>query len=355
MSITPSQEQSAPSRMATGVRIPSLDGLRAISIMLVLLGHLAGTRGFGEVDLGIGDFAHMGVQVFFVISGFLITRLLLAEQQRKGSVSLRRFYARRCLRLFPACYAYIAVVSVLALVGFVSLTARDQLHSITYTVNFLPHAAWEIGHLWSLSVEEQFYLLWPFAFVMLAPRRAGWAAAGVVVLGPLARIANRFLLTGSPYQNLNMFPMVADSLAVGCLLTLGRGWLESQGWYARLLRPLPSLITVVVMLAINRFGGYTIGAVFGMAIINFCIALLIHRSVVHPGDWAGRILNWSPLVFVGTLSYSLYVWQQLFLNRDGARWMNAFPQNLALAIATGLASYFLLEMPLLRLRERLRA
>jgi peptidoglycan/LPS O-acetylase OafA/YrhL len=100
-------------KSAKSDHLPSLDGLRAISIALVLVGHLSATRGFVRLDLGIGDYAHLGVVVFFVISGFLITRLMLSERAKSGHVSLKLFYARRALRLFPATYAFIACVGLL--------------------------------------------------------------------------------------------------------------------------------------------------------------------------------------------------------------------------------------------------
>jgi peptidoglycan/LPS O-acetylase OafA/YrhL len=86
-----------------------------------------------------------------------------------------------------------------------------------------------------------------------------------------------------------------------------------------------------------------------------CIAILVHRSVYRDRDIIGKLLNWKPIVFIGLLSYSLYIWQQLFINRNSTTWMNAFPQNLLFAIMAALGSYFLLEKPLLRLRHRLRA
>ena len=214
---------------AGAAHIPSLDGLRAVAVALVLLGHLSGTHGFVSINLGIGDYAHLGVVVFFVISGFLITRLLLSEQTKKGSVSLKLFYLRRSLRLFPAAYAFIASVSLLWLAGIVHLEARDLWHAVTYTVNYLPGRSWYLGHLWSLSVEEQFYLLWPCTFVMLGPRRASWVVGGVILFGPVARIGARVFLIGTPYRDLEMFPMVADSLAVGCLWARVGGWLKAQG------------------------------------------------------------------------------------------------------------------------------
>ena len=335
-------------------RLSSLDGLRAISIMLVLWGHLAGTRGFHTVDLHLGDLAHLGVLVFFVISGFLITTLLTREQQANGSISLKLFYARRSIRIFPAAYTYIAVVAFLWFAGVIHLHARDLWHAVTYTVNYEPAHSWQIAHLWSLSVEEQFYLLWPFVFASLRPRKVTGVAASFIFIAILARAANRLFLIGTPYHDLQMFPMVADSLAVGCVLARMRGWLEAQTWYRRLLSPVGSLAILVLLLAINRLQDYTIAIVLGLAVMNLCIAILVHRCVYHSGDRLGRVLNWKPLTFIGVMSYSLYLWQQLFINRSSDAWINRFPENVFLTLAAALASYFLIEKPLLSLRQRLR-
>ena len=113
--------------------------------MLVLLGHLTGTRGFVKLTLGIGDYAHLGVVVFFVISGFLITTLLISEHDHAGRVSLKLFYARRSLRIFPASYAYLAVLGVLCVAGTIHLTASDFWHAITYTMNYLPARSWQVA------------------------------------------------------------------------------------------------------------------------------------------------------------------------------------------------------------------
>lgn len=356
MSISSTSTSALPRRKSAKIdHLPSLDGLRAISISLVLLGHLSRTRGFVSVDLGIGDYSHLGVVVFFVISGFLITRLMLLERERTGDVSLKRFYARRALRLFPAMYTYIACVCLLWLVGVLHLHARDIWHALTYTVNFLPDRAKPIGHLWSLSNEEQFYLLWPCTFILLGPRRSGWVAAATILFGPVARACAWLFLRGTPYYDLPMFPMVADSIAIGCLLANVSGWLEKKNWYLRLFRPVYSIGLLALLLVINRYMDYTIVAVAGASIINASLAILIHRCVYRPHDLLGRVLNWKPIVFIGVLSYSLYLWQQLFLNRESSAWINTFPQNLIFAIAAALASYFLLEKPLLKLRRRLQA
>lgn len=322
-----------------------------------MLGHASFTRnGSGlKAILAIGDVAHLGVVVFFVISGFLITTLLLQERETLGRISLSLFYLRRALRIFPASFAYIGVLAALAAAGRIALNPWDLTHALTYTVNFASKRSWYVGHLWSLSVEEQFYLLWPFAFAATSRRRGLWVTVGMMLLGPAARLGARVWLVGTPYRDLEMFPMVADSLAAGCTLALLRGWLESQPWYMNLFRPVPSLAILAVVLTMNRMLGYTLVNIFGQAILNIGLAILVHRSVTCWKDPVGRVLNLAPVVFVGTLSYSLYLWQQLMLDRNSVAWYAAFPQNAILAIIAALLSYTLLERPLMALRHKLRA
>lgn len=334
-------------------RLPSLDGLRAVSISLVLLGHLNGTHGFPHIPFATAEYAHVGVLVFFVISGFLITRLLTGEFAKRGSVSLKLFYTRRALRLFPALYAYILIMAFLSLFGMIHLLPADLFGASTYIVNYMPHRSWQIGQLWSLSVEEQFYLLWPFAFALFR-RRAPWIAGVVVLLGPVARSGAWLLLRHSPYYDVELFPTVADSLAMGCLLALMKEWLEQQRWYLNLFRPAPSIAMMLAILLITRYHGYALVSVPGDSLTYAMIAVLIHRSIYHPNDWTGRTLNWKPIAFVGVLSYSLYLWQQPFLDRHSTAWVNAFPQNIVFAVLAALCSYFALEIPFLKMRKRLR-
>jgi peptidoglycan/LPS O-acetylase OafA/YrhL len=322
---------------------------------MVLLGHLSGTHGFPNLNLGIGNYAHLGVTVFFVISGFLITSLLISERQATGRISLKLFYLRRTLRIFPASYTYLMVLCALCALGVLSVPRSSLICAFTYTMNYLPGHAWQVGHLWSLSVEEQFYLLWPFAFSVLNRRKATAAVVAVMAIAILARGSARIFLVGTPLRDLPMFPMVADSLAAGCLLALTRPWLEKQRWYLKLFRPVPAFAAVAVILILNRFAEYTVVGVLGIAMINAGIALLVHRCVFIPTDFLGKMLNWRPIVFIGVLSYSLYVWQQLFLNRSSSAWSNAFPENLLLALVAALTSYYLIERPMLGLRGRLRA
>src|SRR6185295_707232 len=142
----------AVQRPATG-RIPTLDGIRAVAFAFVLCAHTLGT-GILPMTSRVHVFGDIGVRTFFVLSGFLITTLLLRERARFGAISLRGFYLRRALRIFPAFYTFLAVVIVLRAAGLATASDRDLVFAGTYTMNFHADRAWHVGHLWSLSVEE---------------------------------------------------------------------------------------------------------------------------------------------------------------------------------------------------------
>lgn len=342
-------------------RIPSLDGLRAVSILLVLYGHLCGTGGFGvshdAYRNGLGDLAGLGVLVFFVISGFLITSLLMSERQYTGSISLPRFYLRRVLRIFPAFYVFVAALLLANLAGLYRLDTADFLYAATYTVNYYPNHPWPIAHLWSLSIEEQFYLLWPLTLKWLDERTALRVAVAAIFIGPLVRTGilewTFHVDPRNPLADMTIFPAMFDYLATGCALALLRPWLLKQTWYLRLTSSRWLVLTIPLMLLINRERGYTLAVLLGSPIVNVCMALLIESSTRHIESFAGRLLNWKPVAFLGVLSYSLYLWQQPFLDRESQAWWCAFPQNLTFTFIAALLSYFIVEHAFLGLRRRL--
>jgi peptidoglycan/LPS O-acetylase OafA/YrhL len=334
-------------------RIPSLDGLRAISIIFVLVSHLAGTTYFPmSFDtanvLFLGD---LGVHVFFVISGFLITGLLLDEQAHTGQIDIRRFYLRRTLRIFPPYYTLILMLLLAEAIGWVHLMPHDALHAATYTSNYQTGGSWYLGHAWSLSVEEQFYLLWP-ALILLAGTRRGIAiAAGVVLLSPFVRLASwEFARVGMTHR----FETVADSIAVGCVLAGTRPFLHRQrGYMATLSSPLFVLVPIAALAANLLHGHPRTYFAAGLTIENVGLALCIDWCVTYAEGRIGRVLNTPPLVFVGVMSYSLYLWQQIFLNRESTAAVSTFPANIVLVMTGALASYYLIERPSLRFRRRL--
>lgn len=332
-------------------RIPALDGLRAVAIVLVVLVHAAPTAGFPPALAWVHTLQSLGVRIFFVISGFLITALLLQEREATGEISLRRFYVRRALRIFPAFYAYIAVILVLSAGGWIILLPGDLAHALTYTMNYNYPAAWEVWHIWSLSIEEQFYVLWPLLLVLAGTRRACLGAAAVVVITPLVRIAMWY---GWPVRDemAGHFQMVADSLAVGCLLAGSYNWLGRQGWYMRLLTSRWFVLVPLIVLATHELHWRPRTFLVAQTITHIAIGLCLDRCVRVRSRWTDGVLSSAPLRYVGALSYSLYLWQQPFLTKVETP-LTSFPQNVVLAVACALASYHLVERPFLRLKARL--
>jgi peptidoglycan/LPS O-acetylase OafA/YrhL len=322
--------QLAPSAHARN--IPSLDGLRTISVVFVMLGHLYGTVGYPQNALThqAGRFAHFGVEVFFVISGFLITTLLLREREQTGRIDLVNFYLRRTFRIFPAAFFYITVMALVVHPGYLR-------YAYTYTMCYASQARpWVLGHLWSLSVEEQFYLLWPAALMLgfARRRRIGWF---VVAITPFLRLG--FWVAGM-HEIDEYFPAVADSLIMGCLLAMYRddlrrraAWLKNPVVFVGLgLAAMSTVLVTRVRLEI-AFHGLT----------PFLVALFLFAAI----ERADPILNNRVMGFLGVLSYSLYLWQQPFLNRHLHMWWTAFPLNVVLVFLCAVGSYFAVERPFL--------
>jgi peptidoglycan/LPS O-acetylase OafA/YrhL len=319
-------------------RISSLDGLRAISILLVLGGHLVGTANYPAFGLAFGLWADLGVRIFFVISGYLITALLLREHDRTGRISLPAFYIRRTRRIFPAFYAYLAVIALT-----VGLPWSDLWHAATYTTNYHldPARSWYVGHLWSLSVEEQFYLLWPLVLV-LAGRRALPIAVGAIVLAPLARAAGLLWFGDRVVHEAG--PMVMDALAAGCALALYRVELHQWALYRYLLRaPWVGWLLPLGLALVGPPFPWGLAKVVMPSVANVGIVLLLDRVMTSPPV----LLNGRAIVWVGTLSYSMYLWQQPLLHRDGTSWVTAFPVNLMLVFGCAIVSHYLIERPCL--------
>lgn len=333
-------------------RIAALDGLRAVSVAFVILGHLVGTHNFPRVLYPLTWFAEFGVRIFFVISGFLITTLLLKEMELTRSISLKGFYFRRIFRIFPASYTYIAAIAALGFAHAVYLKSADLLHAVTYTVNYHSVRGWYLGHLWSLSVEEQFYLLWPLALKLSGRRRGMLVALAVCFVCPLIRVAEFTFFPAGRMGVGERFETIADAIAIGCVLAGARDWLSFQKWYMRLLSSRLFFVVPILTLSLNfpmRLR-YEYGA--AETLKNIGIALCIDWCVRFRSHPAGRILSWSPIAFLGVLSYSLYLWQQPFVNRYSSSTLAHFPLNCLLAFAAALVSYYAVERPFLRLKKR---
>ncbi len=351
-----------------------LDGLRGVAILLVLMFHLRLAPG-----------GYLGVDVFFVISGFLITTLLVEEWQRRGAISLKRFYARRALRLLPALFAMILAVYALMLVFRTPeesrAYSREMLVSASYVANWVtlhqvPMPT--LGHTWSLSLEEQFYILWPIILcTMLALNLSRRRVLSIVCAGIVLSMLLRFILfrlhrmhrTGGPEDTLALFRVYmgldtrADSLLIGCLASLLIAWNvlprsprfhNSTFWLSIVgLAPLVFFVTTRdLAYQPYYYGGFTLVA----AIVG---VMLIHLMTT-PNRMARRLLEFAPLVWVGRISYSLYLVHipvMHFWKTDELGWR--FPlQTLTIAglcIVTAAVSHYGIERPFLRLKGRFQA
>ena len=337
--------------------IPSLDGLRAISIALVMLAHAAGTRGFPVWIPGfVTEHGFLGVQIFFVISGFLITRLLLDEHATTGAISLGLFYARRTLRIFPPFYLFLGVVAAGTWAGIFSVPRRDLVFAATYTMNYLTRGGvWLTGHTWSLAVEEQFYLIWPLAIKLVGARRATWSAAIVAAASPLFCLAVYLFNADIGGRLIKYFPFVADSIAAGCVLAACLPWVRRHHKALRLAHPLGEFVIPVLLILDLGRNHPVISLGVTETALNLCICYCIARYTAYPTGFVGKLLNHRYVTFVGKLSYSWYLWQQMFVNRFERNIVTSFPINIGAAFGCAAISWYSVELPLAGLRKRLRA
>ena len=300
----------------------------------------------------IGPLGALGVRVFFVISGFLITTLLLREIDREGTIHLPKFYIRRTLRIFPPYYAFLLLVWIAIATRHIAVGSISFWPAWTYTSNFFPTDAWVIGHSWSLSVEEQFYLVWPVSLALAGRRRATQLAIAMLILAPIIRYI--LYLTsgvGGPAVNFNF-----DFLAAGCCLALFWPKLIAMPfWSRRWAGVAVTALSIAVLLLHAHFslpdgGRYVSELLFLQPFEAAALALIVAWCVVRPQSVIGRLLNLRPVALVGVLSYSIYLWQQVFF-RPGVK-LNPLLAVLGTLVAAT-ASYVFVERPALQLRHRI--
>jgi peptidoglycan/LPS O-acetylase OafA/YrhL len=337
------------------VRIPSLDGLRAISVALVVISHLLWHPDFIAIRAiyakWFAPLGGLGVRVFFVISGFLITSLLVRELATHNRINLAKFYFRRTLRIFPPYYFYVAAIFIAVAIGWIQLPPGDMLHALTYTVNYNIERSSYLGHAWSLSVEEQFYLLWP-AVLLIAGKRYGlYTALLVMAICPVVRVFFRHFTALPPYELAYRFETIADSLAAGCTLAILYDWLNLQQLYHRILRSRLFILVPIIIYFASLLPMRSRYLLFGFTLQNLGIAACIAWAIKYSNSKTGMLLNSRPMVFIGVMSYSIYLWQQPFLSPDSTSVVSRYPLNLLFIAAASLISYYCLECPALGIRQ----
>jgi peptidoglycan/LPS O-acetylase OafA/YrhL len=326
-------------------RIPQLDGLRAMAVTFVMAFHfLPGVDRFAPLG-------SIGVRLFFVLSGFLITRILLRSHGRPIGDSLRRFYIRRSLRIFPVFYLVLAIA---ALINIGPVRSTLGWH-VTYLTNvyLFDRGAWHgsISHLWSLAVEEQFYLVWPFLVLSMTERRLAPVIALMVLAAPISRV-----LIGGPMNSV-LPTSCLDSLGAGALLALPatRDLMIRAGKGIGL----PLLLGALTF----RYAGVTgipleVVLDFG---VSLCAAWLVGSAAGRFTGVFGTALELKAVAYVGTISYGLYLFHG-FTPYVLGRYVPGYVEMVwpARALLSTLAtfaaasiSWRLFEAPILRLKDRL--
>ena len=354
-----SQGQDRPRLSTRPGYYPSLDGLRGIAVLAVMLYHCGLIRG-----------GFLGVDMFFTLSGFLITSLLLHEQAATGTICFRNFFARRALRLLPALLVFLVAWS-----GFLLMTVPSDYWGIVgwyILAVFLYVANWAgiyglpmgiFGHAWSLAIEEQFYFIWPATVALLISKvRRPRLIIGVLAFAALTSLTWRLSLALSGASEPRIYGATdahADGLLVGAaaafLLASAHRSSERTGYGSSV----PAIIAATGLGGLLLTAAYIPSYAYGASALAAIATVVIILDIVRPGSSLARLLEAQWLVWVGRISYGLYLWhfpmfsQFGVLNPPGA--MAPPVQGLLAWSATfgaAFASYFLIERPALAYKDR---
>lgn len=306
----PSHEVPAPSQSATLRYIPGLDGIRGLAVLAVIFHHSGVSIGYG---------GYVGVDVFFVLSGFLITRILMRRFEKEHRVPFRHFYERRARRILPALWTMFLVLTVFTFVDPKFSTPDEYFHSVGIAAVFLTQ--WQVMmddlpgpfvHLWSLGWEENFYLLWPVMFA-LAGRRAKVILSTLLVAGMVTlnvmRIINFFNGSSSPWGLWVAATFRVDAIMLGCLLGLllayrpvekSSRFLKVELWVA-----FAALFGLLIMF---RFASERFYLAGGFTLVAFSTAIMVNHLRRRTGSALARVLEIGFLRWTGLISYGLYLW-----------------------------------------------
>jgi peptidoglycan/LPS O-acetylase OafA/YrhL len=356
--------QEANPRSASFDYVPTLDGWRALSVIAVIFYHcLHNGLDPGSIWSSLALRGHVGVDVFFAISGFLICGKLLEELRDTKTISLKNFYVRRCFRILPAIWGYLATLAMLTASGWVKTWSWEFGSTLLFVRNYFPlfHKEQVFGtytaQFWSLAVEEHFYLLCPITMLFVGPKicRIRWAGL-ILALGLFAwrtiDAAHGWLIPFGVDVNSKTDTRL-DALLWGCLAATMYPYLRARLNASTLKDKLwlpTSLMVALVIFPRNFPGDSLIKAVLFPA--------LIMSTAIAPETVLGRFLELPVMKWIGRLSYSIYIWQQLaifpvVLSKSPLRYMQHFPVNIGVIFIVACGSYYLLERPMIRTGHKL--
>jgi peptidoglycan/LPS O-acetylase OafA/YrhL len=339
---------------------PCLDGLRGMAVLLVLAAH----AGFPGVKSG-----GVGVDVFFALSGFLITSILANELATSGSIQFTNFYARRFLRLMPCLWLTVSFFVLFAsLIGTsTSTTLRESGFAVAYVMNWMRAfnlgGTSSLGHTWSLAIEEQFYLLWPVTLFCLCRATKSWTTRGVIIIALAAAIAIYRLWNVNSYSAARIYfglDTHSDALMLGaalaCFNCAGSIKLYGQSSFilGRFISPAAALI--LILIAIKYHWVNIQMAYFGFVLSGACAFLILLDLIINPASVLRVPLSIAPIRYVGKISYGLYL-LHFPIYEIAARigfvsgWFRLLAIGGSITFLVATVSYYLVERPFLKLKE----
>ena len=302
----------------------------------------------------------LGVSIFFGISGFLITHLMLRETEKTGRISLRDFYIRRAFRILPAFYLYLLAIVILQRLHAIHLPTRNIVQACLFVLNYSVGQNWWVGHAWSLSVEEQFYLFWPFLLGLAGVWFGRRAAVAMLLLVPLVRVSELLLLPTKHFLVQQMWETGhtrMDALMFGVVVALFYKSPIYQRFINHIFRLRIHWAAFLFLFVVSPYlflrWRDTYLYVAGFSLEGASVMLLLIWAVQNANSPVGKVLNSRPMVHIGSISYSLYLWQQLFLIQLNTTWTGRLPLSIACALAMAELSHYCVERPFLHLREYL--
>ena len=345
--------------------IPTLDGWRALSIALVILHHSQIQLAIpilGPLLQSLARFGEVGVELFFAISGLLICSRLLDEESKAGHINVNAFYLRRFFRILPAAIFYLLVIAILGALHIIPVFPSDWFASLFFFRNYamlsayLNHSPlplhWYTGHFWSLSMEEHFYLVLP-AVLVIFKRTRRYVLAGMAVSVALWRMVLTHVIHHDYQFNFRTDTHV-DALLIPAMIALAL-YPMARSEAARKYIPAYSFAMFAAMelllLKVKVPGFFTLQAIV--------LPLLILSTALHPGTIQGRILETKPFRWIGWISYSLYLWQQLFFGVNfagsphGLALLRKPPINLLALLLCATFSHYVIEKPFIRLGHKI--
>ncbi len=337
--------------------VPALDGLRAIAIVGVVGYHA-----------GLFPGGYLGVDVFFVLSGFLITSILLKEHETRGTIALGRFWARRVLRLFPELCVLVGILWTYATLfqsgHKAAASYSDGIIALLYFGNwvqaFTPDRLGVLGHTWSLAIEEQFYVVWPFALWALLSARVPRRRVLVIALGAAAlSTLLRFGLYWWEWPLARLYyasDTRADGLLLGCALAIALSGAPAPRIVHRHLAVVCGSVLCVALL-LMPFSAWSLAA-GPLTVVYLATAGLIVHVLGNSQHWLTRALAASPMAWLGRISYGLYLWHFpaiiLCRYKVGLPWFAQVIAGLVLSLGLAAVSYYAVGLPCLGAKRRFK-